>query len=596
MAAGGASIATTLAAKYSTLLWLAAALVLFAALPLAHPPLFFESFLYLIFFWIALATSWAILSGFTGYVSFGHGAFYGVGMYAMADLGPRLPLPVALLAGGALAALLGICIGAVVFRVRRLRGELFALLTLALAIVLATIVLNTPIDGGPGVFLSDVRPPKIYSNASSTIYLAGASVAMASLAVAWLVQRSKFGRGLFAISDDEDVAEILGVPTFASKLAAIAISSFIAGVIGAVHAVFVSYVTVGETFSISVPLFVLVMSVLGGARRWWGPAIGAILVTTLSYSFVSGDFALAARALIGLTLVLASLFLPEGVAGLVEKARRAWRPTAASQAPAAEPRIAALRPDPARLDTKTPALLEARNVRLAFRGVQALDGVDLIIRQGEILGLVGPNGSGKSTLINVLSGLYKADSGQVILEGRDLSLTPGHLRARLGVARTFQIPRPFARQSVLDNAMIPAMFGASALDSAAAREGAMEALRFVGLAERADAMPAMLNLHQRKFLELARALASDAKLIMLDEVLAGLTPREIADAVDMVRRIHARGATILFVEHNMRAVLELTDRLIVMNRGRLIADGSPHDVVRDPAVVAAYLGAPHAEG
>jgi branched-chain amino acid transport system permease protein len=570
-----------------------------AALPAFRPPLFFESFLYLMFFWIALSTSWTILSGFTGYVSFGHGAFYGVGMYAMADLGPKLSIWAALPFAGVSAALLGVIIGTIVFRVRRLRGELFALLTLALAIVLATIVLNTPIDGGPGVFLNGVAPPKIYTSPSSTIYLMGMCVAMGSLAIAWGIQHAKLGRGLFAISDDEDVAEILGVPTFAYKLIAIAISSGIAGVMGAVHAIFVSYVTVGETFSITVPLYVLLMAVLGGARHWLGAAIGAVFVTALSYSFVGGDFALAARAAIGLTLVLATLFLPEGVVGFVQSRFRARVVATPSETPSETPdaasMIPATRADPSRIDQSARPLVQARGVSLAFRGVQALDGVDVDIREGEILGLVGPNGSGKSTLINVLSGLYVPDAGEIRFDGVDIARASGHARARLGIARTFQIPRPFARLTVLDNVMVPAMFGAGGLEKSAARDKAMEALAFVGLDGRAAVAPASLNLHQRKFLELARALASGARLIMLDEVLAGLTPREIANAIDMVRRIHARGATILFVEHNMRAVLELTDRLIVLNQGRLIADGAPRDVMDDPAVIAAYLGAPDAE-
>ncbi|MBI2158175.1 MAG: branched-chain amino acid ABC transporter permease, partial [Candidatus Rokubacteria bacterium] len=285
-----------------------------AAVPALRPPAFVESFLYLVFHWIALATSWTILSGFSGYFSFGHGAFFGAGMYTAATLAVAFGVPFVwtLPAAGVVAALLGVGIGAVVFRVRRLRGELFALLTLAVTFVLATIVLNTRIDGGPGVFLAAVAVPKIFASAASTIYVLGLVAALAAVGAAWTVQRARLGRGLFAIADDEDVAEVLGVPTYRFKLIAFGLSCFLAGVVGGIHAIFVTYVTVAETFSITVPLYVVLMSVLGGARHWLGPAVGATFVTVLTYAFVGGEWAVVGRAVVGLTLIAVILFLPQG--------------------------------------------------------------------------------------------------------------------------------------------------------------------------------------------------------------------------------------------------------------------------------------------
>jgi len=569
-----------------------AALAALAALPILRPPAFAESFLYLIFFWVALATSWTILSGFSGYFSFGHGAFFGAGMYASANLATRLDLPfgLTLLIAGGVAALLGLCIGAVVFRVRRLRGELFALLTLAVTFVLATIVLNTPLDGGPGVFMSGVRLPRPYGGPGTGIYLFGLTVAAGALATAWIVQYAKLGRGLFAIADDEDVAEGLGVPTFRYKMIAFGISCFIAGVAGAIHAVFVSYVTVAETFSITVPLFVVLMSVLGGARHWIGPAIGAVLVTVLNYAFVGGDWALVGRALIGLILIAAVLFLPHGVTGLISARLAGWRRSRRAAAAAVPLPPAA----PAEAQAAGGTLLRCTDVHLAFRGVRALAGVSLDLRVGEIHGLVGPNGSGKSTLINAISGFYRPDAGRILLADADLAQLTGHRIARLGVGRTYQIPRPFPRLTVAENVALAAMFGAAAVPAAAARTEARRWLGFVGLADRGDDLPTQLNLHQRKFLELAKALASGSHLVMLDEVLAGLTPTEIEDAIAMVRQIRDRGATILFVEHNMRAVTALADRITVLNHGQVIASGAPQAVMSDPAVIEAYLGPGHA--
>lgn len=563
---------------------------LFALLPFLQLPAFFESFLYLVFMWVALATSWAILSGFSGYFSFGHGAFYGAGIYTAANLAGKLDVPViwAWLGAGIVSALLGLAIGAVVFRVRRLRGELFALLTLAVTFVLATVVLNTRIDGGPGIFLVGVEAPRIYASTNSTIYLFGVLIAFISLATAWTVQQARLGRALFAISDDEDVAEVMGVPTYRYKLAALGISGFLAGVAGGIQAIFITYVTVAETFSITVPLFVVLMSVLGGARHWLGPAIGAAFVTALSYAFVGGEWAVAGRAVIGVILILVILFLPHGVMGFVAKYRR---PKAAAVTPER------VRAAPAPLPAARPiggTLLRCEDVQLAFRGVRALAGVHLEVRENEILGLVGPNGSGKSTLVNAISGFYRPQAGRILFGDTDLVPLEAHRIARLGIARTYQIPRPYSRLSVQENVALAAMFGGAALDTAAAAREAALALEFVGLGSRAGALPPQLNLHQRKFLELARALAARPKLVLLDEVLSGLTPTEIASAVALVRQIRAQGATIIFIEHNMRAVLELTDRLIVLNYGQVIAEGAPRDVVRQPDVVSAYLGTAHA--
>jgi branched-chain amino acid transport system permease protein len=416
-----------------------------------------------------------------------------------------------------------------------------------------------------------------------------------TLLVAFRVQSSKLGIGLFAIHDDEDVAEVMGVPTFRYKLLAFALSCALAGLAGGIHALFVSYVTAGETFNITVPLTVVLMSVLGGTRHWAGPAVGAAAITGLLYLFTAGDHAVAGRAAVGAILVLVILFMPEGILGQLLK-RRKPKPSAPLQehvaaATSRDAPVAATAPARKPVIVGAP-LLEVRGLSKAFKGVQALDQVSLQVRQGEILGLLGPNGSGKSTFINVVSGHYPLSAGEIVFDGRNLTGAPAHRMAHAGIARTYQIPRPFAHMTVLQNVAMVAMFGCAALDEKEAEREAWKWLEFTGLQARARALPEDLNLHQRKFLELARALAARPRLVLLDEVLSGLTPGEINEAIELIRRIRDQGSTIVFVEHVMRAVMALTDRIVVLNHGKLIAQGHANEVMQDAEVVSAYLGKP----
>jgi branched-chain amino acid transport system permease protein len=568
------------------------AIVALALLPTAGLPAFYDSFVYLVFFWVSLSTSWALLSGFAGYFSLGHAAFFGVGMYTTATLTTKAGVPflATIPVAAAVAALLGVGIGAVVFRLRRLRGELFALLTLAVTFVVATIILNTPIDGGGGVFMSAVPLPHLMPTPTGTIYILGFAICVLTLATAWWVAYSRLGMGLFAIHDDEDVAEAKGVPTFRYKLLAFALSAGIAGAVGGIHAMYVGFLTVAGTFELTVPLYVVLMSVLGGSRHWFGPAVGATAITTLLYAFISGGEAMIGRAIVGLILIIAILWLPDGVIPAIQHwAKKRRQPTPAKTRAEVVPVVpATVRPIAER------HILEVRAVTKRFGGLQALAGVDLGVREGEIFGLVGPNGSGKTTLINVISGHYPLSSGTITVDGVSIGGLAAHDIARRGVARTYQIPRPFANMSVLDNVALAATFGGPVRVQRDIRDEARHWIGFTGLGGKEEALPAELNLHERKFLELARALAAKPKLLLLDEVLSGLNPAEIDNAIRLVRAIRGQGATIVFVEHLMRAVVELSDRIAVLNEGKLFALGAPREVMRDPRVVSIYLGKAYA--
>ncbi|HEX2221077.1 MAG TPA: branched-chain amino acid ABC transporter permease, partial [Candidatus Limnocylindria bacterium] len=297
-----------------------AAFLVLALLPLAHElvgfPAFYLAFLAGALFWIAQATSWNILSGYSGYFSFGQGAFFGVGAYTTAVLSGRhgvdffLTLP----AAGLLAVALALLVGALAFRLRSLRGEVFALLTLAVPFILAPLARVSPqIDGGQGVRVPVPDGTDLVGGFQPFVYLVSLAIALVAIGVAFGMQHSRVGWALFSVRDAENVAEGLGVPTFRYKMLAISITGLIAGIAGSVYALQVGFVTVEGVFNLTVPLFVIVMSVLGGRMHWLGPAIGALVIHTLRDRLAAAGFEGVSLVVLGLVLATLVLLAPEGL-------------------------------------------------------------------------------------------------------------------------------------------------------------------------------------------------------------------------------------------------------------------------------------------
>lgn len=603
-------------------------------------PVFYLVFLSGAMFWTAQATSWNILSGYSGYFSFGQGAFFGVGVYSLAFFFARRGLAwwVGVLLGSLLSMLLGLFLGTIAFRLRKLRGEIFALLTLAIPFILAAVVrLSRTIDGGQGVGIPVPSYPDVLRAFQHFYFVLSVLVALLALSLAHAMQRTRYGWALFAIHDDEDVAEGLGVPTFRHKMIAIAVTGFLGGLSGAVFALNLGNVSPEGTFNLRVPLFVIVMSALGGRRHWAGPMVGAVYIHTLQNRLAAAGFEGWSLIILGAALIAMVLFAPDGL--MSRFTRRPWTVTgvlvgvliamglvdvgqpldrlavallvAAITAflPGGKKRRARVGETATTLGDVVPGpggegmpppevgrpLVTVTDVTKSFGGVDALAGVSTTVSEGELVGLVGPNGSGKTTLVNLISGALPPTSGSITVDGVDLVGMRPHKITHLGLARTYQIPRPFRTLTVRDNVAIAIMFGRDSQGLDASRAAADAFLAMVGLDELAHAYPSEINLHERQLLEMARAMATGPRVLLLDEALAGLNPVEIDNAVAVVRRIHRSGVAIVLVEHLLRVVNQLSTRMVVLNQGLLLAEGEPAKVLNDPDVITTYLGRqPHA--
>jgi branched-chain amino acid transport system ATP-binding protein len=241
-------------------------------------------------------------------------------------------------------------------------------------------------------------------------------------------------------------------------------------------------------------------------------------------------------------------------------------------------------------------ILECQNIFKLFGGLTALANVDLAVKEGDIFGVIGPNGAGKTTLFNVISGALKPTSGEVVFDGKRITGRESNKICRLGIARTYQLVRPFASLSALENVLVGVSFGREPLLPTKERVTlALNQLEFVGLGEKADEAADNLTLVEKKRLEIARALATEPRVLLLDEVVSGLTPSEVANLIEIVREIQRRGITIIMIEHVLKVVMELCQTVMVLHYGSRIACGSPAQVVSDPEVITAYLGAPQAQ-
>ena len=539
--------------------------------------------------WAVMGLAWNLLSGYSGFVSFGHAAFFGLGAYFVAlaqikwGLSPWIGIPCAAVVG----AFAGLVVGIPTFR---LRGHYFALAMLAYPLALLYVFewlgyqeLALPMQREHAIAYMQFEDHRLY------VWLA-LSMMIGAMGLTSLVERSRFGMSLVAIREDEAAAEAAGICTLAWKLKAIMLSGALAGAAGGFYAVVLLVVTPPAVFGMLVSAQALIVAMFGGVGTLWGPVIGAVVLVPLSEVLHAqlGNIIPGIQGVVyGVAIVAVILLAPEGVFWKVKDVLLRRRAQATPQPAVAV--TAAIAELPVRIrNADGTIVLEVRNASKAFGGLKAVRDVSLRVMRGEILGIIGPNGAGKTTLFNLLNGFIRPDQGEILLEGKDIVGRRPYEICAAGVGRTFQVVRPFRRMTVLENVVVGAYVNAAT--AAQARATAEEALAQVGLQDDAQRLAGMLTNKQLRLLEIARALAGKPRRLLLDETLAGLGAGEVDEVIAVVRKLAAQGITIVIIEHTMQAMVRLVDCFVVLNEGALLAEGLPQDITRNTAVIDAYLG------
>ena len=550
---------------------------------------YYQLILTIILIWAVVGVAFNLFSGYSGLLSFGHAAFFGVGAYTVAllfvlgGISPWIGVVVAGLVGG----LAGLVIGYPTFR---LRGHYFALAMLAYPLVLLYLFQWL---GFQEVSLPMARenPAAYMQFADTRVYILISGVLLAfALAINLYVARSRFGLSLLAIKQNEPAAMAAGINPLVWKLLAIILSATLTAIAGGVYAVVQLIVTPDSVFGVLVSSRALIVTLFGGIGAVAGPVVGALVLIPLGeilHVQLSHILPGIQGVVLGIAIIAVVLLAPEGI---LPYALRRWRRNEAPAAggalkldTAAYARDASIRPH-----GDAAPIMEVREIAVRFGGLQALLNVNCDVKPGEILGIIGPNGAGKTTLFNILNGFIAPTKGNVRFQGRELVGKPAYEICRAGIGRTFQIVRPFAGLSVLRNVVVGAF--AHQHSEAEAYAEARRALERVGLTARAAVLAGNLTTIELRLMELARALASGPRLLLLDEILAGLGAGEVEHMLRAIASIRKEGVAIVIIEHTMHAMVRLADRLVVLDHGEVLATGDPAVVINLPQVIDAYLG------
>jgi branched-chain amino acid transport system permease protein len=528
-----------------------------------------------------------------GQLSLGQAGFASLAAFSGAALAPEragigdvTPLLVAIVIGMAVGALAAVVLG---LPTMHLRGVFLAIATLGFAEAVRVVLLNSEWTGGA----QGLAVPRVL-----TLGMAWTALAVVAYWF-WRMGRSRYGRALEAIREDELAARSMGIDVGRHRLAAFVTSGAVAGLYGVLFAYYVRLIAPND-FDFGAAVEGLVTAVVGGSTMFLGPLLGSGFQTMVPevQRAVGVEAGWIRPFLASLLLLVVILFLPGGLASLLPRRTR-MPASSGSDEDDDRPAHLATRRHPGAGETV--AVLE--KLGKEYGGVHAVRDIDLEVRSGEVVGLIGPNGAGKTTLVNMISGLVPPSSGRATVLGVTVGRTPVHKVAAAGVSRTFQHSKLFNRLSALENVLVGGhlvsrptflrrllWLPSARRDEQAALEQAARCLRRVGLADAAGTKASALSYGDQRRLEIARALASEPSLLILDEPAAGMNHVEAAKLSALITSLAADGLTILFIEHNVGMVLETCTRVVVLNFGEVIASGTPEEIAADPAVIEAYLG------
>ena len=605
-----------------------------------------------------LALGLNIVVGFAGLLDLGYAAFFAIGAYtygALAsyqiqppwssfwepfqwlglvqhldagggagtvhfDVSFWLMLPIAAL----VAAFFGVLFGAPTLR---LKGDYLAIVTLGFGEIVPIMARNTPSVTNGAQGLSGVATPKLFGYSfgvmSTPYYYLGLALIVLMIFISARLKHSRIGRAWLAIREDEIAAEAMGVSRTKLKLLAFAIGAGFAGVTGTFYVAKLQTAS-PEMFMFPVSVMILVMIVLGGMGSVAGVVVGALILQLLQSWFLQDltqwihtlgewtgiaflekvDLVQSIELIFGIILVVMMLYRRQG---LIPERAAVTALSYEQQSAMPSRRSVDARLAPLHRQTIDPGkpLLEIKGLAKAFGGIKAVNGIDLKVMPGSIVGIIGPNGSGKTTFFNLITGLIEPSGGRVLLSGEDITALKPHLIVEKGIARTFQNLRLFANMTLLENALVGAHARTSTgavgavlrlprvkREEAAANARALDILSIFGnrLMPRLQHLAFSLSYANRRRLEIARALVSEPVLLLLDEPTAGMNPTETLELTDQIRQLRERGVTILLIEHKLNVVNEIADKVIVLDHGEKIAEGTPKQVHSNKDVLRAYLG------